>query len=84
MSPKQFHFAKWSMCPGDLIELIINNQNSYTFWINDDADTCIGARKLIRFNSDLLGDASEEEKELAQEIVDERWNEEVRNYYRNI
>jgi len=84
MSPKQFHFTKWSMNPGDEIELIINNQNSYVFYINDDNDTCIGARKLIRFNSNLFGEASDHEKDFAKEIVDERWDEEVRNYYRSI
>jgi hypothetical protein len=84
MRPIQFSFSQWSMNPGDIIEVIINNQNSYTFWINDDADTCIGARKLGRFNSNLFGEELEEEKQLAQEIVDERWNEEVDNYYRSI
>jgi len=68
MSPVKFKFTKWSMYPGDTIEVVINDQNTYTFWINDDADSCIGARKLGRFNSNLFGEELEFEKELAREI----------------
>ena len=52
----------------DTVEVILENNHSYTFWIVD------GVAKLGRFSSDLFGEASELEKDIAKRLINERLN----------
>jgi len=52
----------------DTVEVILENNHSYTFWIVD------GVARLGRFSSDLFGEASELEKDIARKLINERLN----------
>jgi hypothetical protein len=74
MNPIEFKFTKFSLIPGDTIEVLIDNKNSYTFWVS------VERISLNRFHSDLYGEELEEEKNIARKLVNERVKEEMRNF----
>ena len=80
MNPIEFKFTRFSLYPGEIIEVLIDNKNTYTFWVSELSTGLSGKITLNRFNSDLFGEELEEEKNIARKLVDDRVKEELRNF----